>query len=144
MNYKNLKKKARKPQASRLFPNVCNFQKYNHTPGYRFKNLQIIYSLAYGFLFFVISLDSGYGSLSCKGENKKQIDFYILKIYLEGQRFLRVFGRRESVLRIHDILVWIRIRIRGSLPVNSGSGCGSGSGSFYFHHCPSRCQQKTN
>ncbi len=38
------------------------------------------------------------------------------------------------VLRIHDILVWIRIR--GSTPLTNGSG------SFYFHHWPSRCQQK--
>ncbi len=43
-----------------------------------------------------------------------------------------------SVLRIHDILVWIRIR--GSMPLTNGSECGSGS--FHFHHWPSRCQQK--
>ncbi len=33
------------------------------------------------------------------------------------------------VLRIHDILGWIRIRIRGSMPLNNGSGFGSGFGS---------------
>jgi hypothetical protein len=27
-----------------------------------------------------------------------------------------------AVLRIHDILVWIRIRIRGSMPLTNGSG----------------------
>ncbi len=45
------------------------------------------------------------------------------------------------MLRIHDILVWIRIRIRirGSIPLANGSG----SGSCYFHHWPSRRQQKT-
>jgi hypothetical protein len=32
----------------------------------------------------------------------------------------------RAVLRIHDILVWIRIRIRGSMPLTNGSG------SFYF------------
>jgi hypothetical protein len=34
----------------------------------------------------------------------------------------------KSVLRIHDILVWIRIRIwiHGSMPLTNGSGCGSG------------------
>jgi hypothetical protein len=26
------------------------------------------------------------------------------------------------MLRIHDILVWIRIRIRGSMPLTDGSG----------------------
>ncbi len=34
----------------------------------------------------------------------------------------------------------IRIRICGSMPLTNGSG----SGSFYFHHWPSRCQQKKN
>jgi hypothetical protein len=33
----------------------------------------------------------------------------------------------EAVLRIHDILGWIRIRIRGSMPLTDGSGSGSGS-----------------
>ncbi len=46
------------------------------------------------------------------------------------------------VLRIHDILGWIRIRILGSMPLTNGSG--SGSGSCYFRQWPSRCQQKTN
>ncbi len=34
----------------------------------------------------------------------------------------------KAVLRIHDIFVWIRIRIRGSTPLTKGSrsGCGSG------------------
>ncbi len=47
----------------------------------------------------------------------------------------------EPVLRIHDILGWIRILIwiRGSMPLTNGSG----SGSCYFRHRPSRCQQKT-
>jgi hypothetical protein len=31
----------------------------------------------------------------------------------------------KSVLRIHDILGWIRIRIRGSMPLTNGSGSGS-------------------
>jgi hypothetical protein len=41
-------------------------------------------------------------------------------------------GPYISVLRIHGILVWIWIRIRGSMPLTNGSGCGSGS--IYFHH----------
>ncbi len=49
---------------------------------------------------------------------------------------------RLAVLRIHAILMWIRIRIRGSLPLTDGSGFGSRS--FYFHHWPSRRPQKTN
>jgi hypothetical protein len=48
----------------------------------------------------------------------------------------------EAVLRIPDILVWIRIR--GPMPLTNGSGFGSGCGSFYFHHWPSRCQPKNN
>ncbi len=31
----------------------------------------------------------------------------------------------KAVLRIHDILGWIRIRIRGSMPLTNGSGSGS-------------------
>ena len=37
-----------------------------------------------------------------------------------------------SVLGIHDILRWIRIRIRGSMPLTNGSGFGFGS--CYFRH----------
>jgi hypothetical protein len=33
----------------------------------------------------------------------------------------------RAVLRIHDILVWIRIHIHGSMPLTNGSGFGSGS-----------------
>ncbi len=48
------------------------------------------------------------------------------------------------MLRIHDVLVYIRILIwiRGSMPLTNGSGFGSGSS--FFRHQPSRCQQKTN
>ncbi len=48
------------------------------------------------------------------------------------------------VFRIHDILVWLRIRIRRSLPLTNGPGFGSGCGSCYFRPWPSRRQQKTN
>ncbi len=41
----------------------------------------------------------------------------------------------QPVLRIHDILVWIRIRIRGSMPLTNGF--------CYFCHWRSRYQQKT-
>ncbi len=34
------------------------------------------------------------------------------------------------MLRIHDILGWIRIQIRGSMPLTNGSGFGSRSGSW--------------
>jgi hypothetical protein len=41
----------------------------------------------------------------------------------------------KAVLRIHDIFVWIQIRIRGFMPLTNGSGCGPGSFYFeYFHH----------
>jgi hypothetical protein len=33
-----------------------------------------------------------------------------------------------AVLWIHDILGWIRIWIRGSIPLTNGSGSGFGSG----------------
>jgi hypothetical protein len=41
---------------------------------------------------------------------------------------LKVFTFLEAVLRIHDTLVWNRIRILGSMPLTNGSG------SFCFHH----------
>ncbi len=43
------------------------------------------------------------------------------------------------MLRIHDILVWIRIN--GSRHLTNRTNV-SGSESFYFHHWPSRCQKK--
>jgi hypothetical protein len=52
----------------------------------------------------------------------------------------------KAVLRIRDILIGSRIRIRGSVPVTNGcgSGCGScfDSGFCYFRQWPSRRQQK--
>jgi hypothetical protein len=48
------------------------------------------------------------------------------------------FENLSTVLQIHDILGWIRIRIRGSMPLTNGSG------SCYFRQWPSRCQQETN
>ncbi len=48
------------------------------------------------------------------------------------------------MLRIYDILVRIRIWIRGSMPLTNGSKFESGSESCYFHHWPSRRQHKTN
>ncbi len=45
----------------------------------------------------------------------------------------------ETVLRIHDMLVWIWIR--GFLPLTNESGFGSGS--CYFRYWPLRRQQKT-
>ena len=40
------------------------------------------------------------------------------------------------MLRIHDILGWIRIRILGSMPLTNGSGFGSGSGSWILDPDP--------
>jgi hypothetical protein len=54
-NQVNLKKRNRKPKILRLLLNVFDFQTENHTLGYGSKNLKIL-SLAYGFLFFVISI----------------------------------------------------------------------------------------
>ncbi len=53
-------------------------------------------------------------------------------------------NKNIAVFRIHDILVWIRIRIRGSMPLTDGSGFRFGSGSCYFRHWLSRRQQKSN
>ncbi len=48
------------------------------------------------------------------------------------------FTISAAVFRIHDILMWIRIR--GSVPLTTGSGCGSGS--CYIRSLPSRRKQK--
>ncbi len=56
----------------------------------------------------------------------------------------------RTVLGIHDILGWIRIRIRGSVPLTSGSGFGSGFGSgswiwtLLFSSLPFKMPAKTN
>ncbi len=70
--------------------------------------------------------------------------FHIFRIYL-CENIPHIF----TVLRIHDMLVCIRIR--GSMPLTNGSwsrfgswsGSGCGCGSCYFRHWPSRRQQKT-
>ncbi len=45
-------------------------------------------------------------------------------MFEESECPLRMF---KAVLRIHDIFGWIRIRIRGSMPLTNGSGFRSGS-----------------
>ncbi len=64
MNFKSLKKKIREPKVSRLLPNICDFQKENLTLGYGFKNLSKIYSRAYGFSYFEISISERIYSLN--------------------------------------------------------------------------------
>ncbi len=70
--------------------------------------------------------------------NKKnlRIHWERRKIFQDFSKFSLSLNYAEPALRIHDILVWIRIR--GSMPLTNGSG------SFYFHHWHSRCRQKTN
>ncbi len=83
----------------------------------------------------------------------KQYDFHDsirILLFWNGNLSMHCFPNgklitHESVLGflgIHDILVWIRIWIRGSMPLTNGSG--SGFGSCYFRHWPSRCKQKAN
>ncbi len=67
------------------------------------------------------------------------VTFFDEHMYLLVQFFklsLEHISQSLPVLRIHDILV--SIRIRGYMPLTNGSG------SCYFHHWPSRRQQKTN
>ncbi len=58
MDFIIIKKKLCKPKVTRLLPNVCDFKKENHTLWYGFKSRCKIYSLPYGFLFFVISISA--------------------------------------------------------------------------------------
>ncbi len=69
------------------------------------------------------------------------VRYAVLQFYCgvhTGTRTPQLNWQRKAMLRIHDILGWIRIR--GSIPLTNVSG----SGSCYFRHWPSRCQQKTN
>ncbi len=85
----------------------------------------------------------------CNENNLNQVETYSMdqRVYkndrwlptiVQLMCLLHLYLGSPTVLRIHDILVWIWIRIRGSMPLTDGSGCGSLS----FHHWPSRCQQK--
>ena len=56
MDFKKLNKNIREPKISRLLQNVCVLKKEKPYLVYGFKNLKKIYSLAYEFLFFVISI----------------------------------------------------------------------------------------
>ncbi len=77
-------------------------------------------------------------STSSSSESWKQcilLSVFVIRI----RPFLKENKPKSSVaLRIHDILVWIRIWIRGSMHLTNESR------SCYFRHCPSRRQQKTN
>ncbi len=79
-------------------------------------------------------------------ENKKWRLFYVVCATKtsKARHESSLLSIPKAVFRIHEILGWIRIRIRGSMPLTSGSGSGFGSGSCYFRTWPSRCQQKTN
>jgi hypothetical protein len=58
------------------------------------------------------------------------LEFYMVAINVR----MRLLRAEKQALRIHDILVLIRIRIwiRRSMPLTNGSGCGSGS--CYYRH----------
>ncbi len=49
-------------------------------------------------------------------------------LLLALSRLLQLIIPYKAVFWIHDILVWIQIRIRGSMPLTNGSG------SCYFRH----------
>jgi hypothetical protein len=66
--------------------------------------------------FFVMNIDEFLTENNLSMESKEGLS-HPLKVF---------FFTLEPVLRIHDILVWIRIC--GSMPLTNGSG------SFYFHH----------
>jgi hypothetical protein len=53
-------------------------------------------------------------------------------------------GHYLAVLRIHDILGWIRIRIRGSMPLTNGSGSGSWIRILLFSSLTFKMPAKTN
>jgi hypothetical protein len=93
----------------------------------------------------------------CYSQSFLLVDFKKTTVYSEMQ-FLDIYWTKDSnllIYAIHSLSQWCksmifgvdpdpdpRNRIRGSMPLTNGSGFGSGS--VYFHHWPSRCQQKLN
>jgi hypothetical protein len=63
MDFKNLKKTICEPKLSRLLPIFVISNKKIHRLRYGFKILQKIYRLAYGLLFFVISISGRFALL---------------------------------------------------------------------------------
>jgi hypothetical protein len=75
----------------------------------------------------MFNIDNGYLEGLCRGFKNgilRQAD-YLNLVQCETLEDLKLH-LQVPVLRIHDILVWIRIR--GSMPLTNGSGC------CYFHH----------
>jgi hypothetical protein len=76
----------------------------------------------------VICSLKGLGHKDLKGYKTKSVPSQLLNICKWFLKNLEKKTDPDSVLLIHDIFV--RIRIRGSMPLTSGSGFGSGS--FFF------------
>ncbi len=66
--------------------------------------------------------------------------YALVSLWTKTRIRLRIEAFKNTFLQCcgsMTFFVWIRIRIRRSMPLTNGSG--SGCGPFYFHHCPSRC-----
>ncbi len=101
MDFKNLKKKIHKPKVWRLLPNVCDLHKKIHRLGYRFKNLQKIYRLAYGFLFFMIPISGVYSSFcSNLARLEPDLNLQILTNSPQKNLFLRRKSQRKKIHRL--------------------------------------------
>ncbi len=79
-----------------------------------------------------------------KVQRRKPVQFPSVKgCLLALQKLIGSGEGMGPVLRIHDILVWIRIR--GSMPLtNKFVDSDADPDTSFFHHWPSRCHQKTN
>ncbi len=72
----------------------------------------------------------------------KMAKLSFLSFWLTPSHFCESLFMYTAVLRIHAILVWIRIR--GSKPLTNGSRSGSWIWILLFSSLTLRCQQKTN
>jgi hypothetical protein len=101
VDFKNLMKKIHRLKVSRLFPNVCDFQKVNRTLEYGFKNLKKIDSLAYGFLVLVISIS--WSALHCPSLNKYRQPAYIH--FVQADKMPKTTARCLSLLLEDEAMV---------------------------------------
>ncbi len=81
------------------------------------------------------SSDDSLSGLTAKAGQRERADLvriiHYLNLTVSKHSRYRTSLSFIRVLRIHDIFVWIRIRIGGSMLLTNESGCGSGSFSFH-------------
>jgi hypothetical protein len=76
---------------------------------------------------FAFALENAATENYYSNQSGKYCNNVTCKSYYRYQFYEKIGFFILTVLRIHDILVWIQIRIRESMPLTNGSGFESGS-----------------